>query len=155
MRQHFIPAAIAAVVAATIAGGVGHFAPIKQVVHSINASKHAWADLTDPQKTDLAARLAPLKGVKIEVLSADAASVDLAQDIDDACEDAGIESVLDRPFTPVPYGIFIQAEPGDTRAETLAGALRAVMALDVKVVTGKTAASGYPLWIVIGKAPRA
>lgn len=146
---------IAAAVAAIVSGAAIEFSPSKQIAHTVNASKHAWPDLTDAQKTDLAARLAPLKGAKIEILSADAASVDLAQDIDDVCEDAGIDSVLDRPFTPVPYGIFVQAEPGDARAETLAGALRAVMAMDIKVVAGKTAASGRPLWIVIGKAPRA
>jgi hypothetical protein len=151
MKQHVIPGAIAAVVAASIAGGVAHYAPVQQVVHSIAVSKHAWMDLSDPQKADLAARLAPLKGMKILILSADAASTDLAQDIDDAAEAAGVDSALDRPMLPLGYGIGVQAEEGDGHADELAAALAAVMGAKVDVIRAKTGTSGYPLWIVIGK----
>lgn len=151
MKQHLVPGAIAAAVAASIAGGAAHFAPVKQVTHSIAVSKHAWADLTDPQKVDLAARLAPLKGSKVLILSADASSVDLGQDIDDACEAAGVDSALDRPMLPLGYGIGVQAEEGDGNAELLAGALAAVTGAKVDVIRAKTTSSGYPLWVVIGK----
>lgn len=151
MKQHLIPGAIAAVVAASIAGGVAHYAPVKQVVHSVNASKHAWPDLTDAQKADMVERLAPFKGTKILILSADAASTDLAQDIDDAAELAGVDSALDRPMLPLGYGIGVQAEGGDERAAQLADALGAVTGAKVDIIRAKTASSGYPLWVVIGK----
>lgn len=156
MRDHFIHGSIAAVVAAAIAGGVTHFAPVSQIVHSIQASKHAWPDLTDAQKADLARRLKALAPLKFEIVSADAASVDLAQDIDDAVEDAGtgVESVLDRPALPLPYGLYVQGEEGDDKADALAAALTAVIGIEAKVVRASTAGSGYPLWVLIGKAPR-
>jgi hypothetical protein len=153
MREHLISGAIAIAVAASVSGGIAHYAPAKvqQVLHSVNASKHAWPDLTDAQKTELAGKLAALNGTKILILSADAASTDLAQDIDDACEQAGVDSALDRPMLPLGYGIGIQAEAGDDKADALAAALATVTGAEVKVTTAKTASSGYMLWIVIGK----
>lgn len=155
MKQHLIPAAIAA----AVAGGVLYLAPkrIEQpIVHSIMTSKHAWPDLTDAQKAALAVRLKALAPIAFEIVSADAASVDLAQDIDDAAEDAGdgVSSVLDRPAAPLGYGLGVQGEPGDAKADALAAALREVTGAEVNVLRGPTAASGYPLWILIGKAPR-
>jgi hypothetical protein len=153
MKQHLIPGAIAAAVSAAIAGGVAHYAPVKveHVQHSIMTSKHAWPDLTDVQKADLAARFGPLAGARILILSADAASTDLAQDIDDAAEAAGVDSALDRPMLPLGYGIGVQAEEGDGNGDALAVALAAVTGAKVGVIRAKTSASGYPLWIVIGK----
>jgi hypothetical protein len=153
MKEHVIPGAIAAVVASSIAGGIAYYAPAKveQVQHAIMTSKHAWPDLTDGQKADLAARLAAFKGTKILILSADAASTDLAQDIDDAAEVAGIDSALDRPMLPLGYGIGVQAEAGDDKGDALAAAISAVTGFKAEVTSAKTTSSGYPLWIVIGK----
>jgi hypothetical protein len=151
MKEHVIPGTIAAVIAAAIAGGVSKYAPVKveQVQHSIMTSKHAWPDLTDKQKSDLAAALP--KGGKLLILSADAASTDLAQDIDDAAELAGVESALDRPALPLGYGIGVQCEDGDPSGAVLAAALGHIMGVQVDLIHATTKGSGYPLWVVIGK----
>jgi hypothetical protein len=158
MKEHIIPGGIAAAVAAAVAGGGVYVSPkrIEQVQHSIMTSKHAWPDLTDAQKAELAARLKAMAPIKFEIVSADASSVDLAQDLDDAAEDAGagVESVLDRPASPLGYGIGVQGEAGDTKVDELAAALKAVTGREVAVIRGPTASSGYPLWILIGKEPR-
>lgn len=152
MKQHIV----SGVVAAAIAGGVAVAKPPKvtQVTHSIAVSKHAWPDLTDAQKTELSRRLGEI-GKSIAILCGDAACTDLAQDIDDAAEDAKINSILDRPASPLGYGLGVQSDAfGKSAAEALASALRDVTGLQVEVATGMTLPQ-YPLFVLIGKHPRA
>lgn len=151
MKQHLIPAAIAAVIAGAI--GVAQPAKITQVTHAVYLSKHAWPDLSDEQKTALALALAPLKGqTKIDIVCNDAGCSDLAADIDDACEQAGIESVLDKAIGPLGYGIGVQANEFDKPvAELIAEALKAA-GIDAPVVDGKSA-PGF-VSILIGKHHR-
>lgn len=151
MKQHITAAAIAAVVAGAIAAAMP--AKVTQTTHSIATSKHAWPDLTDVQKAALSSALSPLNGrIKVDIVCNDAACSDLAQDIDDACEMAGIDSVLDKAVGPLGYGIGIQAGQAEkVAAESVAAALKAV-GIDTPIVDGKSA-PGY-VAILIGKHPR-
>lgn len=158
MKQHIVPGAIAAAVAATVAGGGLYVAPkrVEQVQHSVMASKHAWPDLTDQQKRALADDFATFnraRPLKLLILCADgAACTDLAEDIDDAAELAHVDSALDRPVTPVGYGIGIFADAGNSEeAHAVAAAIGDVIGRAVEVKAG--AADGYVM-IVIGKHPQ-
>lgn len=152
MKQHLI----SGVVAAAIAGGIGLYMPPKvtQVTHQIAVSKHAWPDLTQPQKADLAHALTSLPGgVRIDIVCNDAGCSDLAADIDDACEDAGLESVLDKAIGPLGYGIGVQANEFDKpAAEALITAIAGATDLKPQIVSGKSPA-GY-VTLLIGKRPR-
>lgn len=156
MKDHIIHGTIAAVVAASIAGGVVHYAPVKQVTHSIQASKHAWPDLTDDEKTAIAAVLGTVPpGVKFDIVCNDGACTDLALDIDDALELAGLDSSLDRSLGPLGYGIGIQVNEADLEAARAASAaLRAGthgrLDLSVSVAPPNANPPGY-VTIMIGK----
>lgn len=145
VKHHALSAAIAASVAASAVSVASKH--VEQVTHSINVSKHAWPDLTDAQK---AAFAEAVKGIrrKVDIVSADAASVDLAEDLDDAFEAAGVESVLDQARAPLGYGIAVIAPKGaEADGAQLAAALKAATGGDVPLTTGK-----YPFLIVaIGK----
>lgn len=159
MKQHLIPGAIAAAVAAAVAGGDHLAAPrveqrVEQVTHEIAASKHAWPDLTDAQKSALARVLAAVpKGVRFDIVCNDAGCYDLAADIDDAMEAAGLDSGLDRSTGPLGYGIGIQVNADEmAAAEAAAAALRQATGLDLKVSIAPKGANppGY-VTILIGK----
>lgn len=157
MKQHAMSAAIAAVIAAAVALAVGQLTPrlpLTQIVHSINASKYAWPDLSDAEKAALTAELAWLRGSKVLVLCGGAECEDLQTDIDDALEDAGVDSTRDKPYAPLAYGLAVWAAPGDVRGERLAASLRSVTdgRLDAKV--DRDARAQDPI-IAIGKMPRA
>jgi hypothetical protein len=157
-KEHVVHGSIAAVVAAIVGAAVGGGAvyespkTIEQVTHEIAVSKHAWPDLTDAQKADLASRLGALKGQNVIVMSADASGADLAEDLDDAFETAGIVSSLDRPALPVGYGMGVVAAAAQSLdADLLAASLRTVTGLKVERVEGKTL--GGAILVVIGKHP--
>lgn len=157
-KEHVIHGSIAAVVAAVVGASVGGGTiyewpkHIEQVTHEIAVSKHAWPDLTDPQKDDLAARLANLKGERVIIMAADATGADLAEDIDDAMEAAGIDSTLDRPALPIGYGMGVVAEEAKTaKADDLVAALHAVTGFAVSRTAGKSL--GGAIIVVIGKHP--
>ena len=151
MKQHIT----AAVIAAAVAGAIGFSQPAKvtQVTHPFHASEHAWPDLTDVRKAVLSSALGPLSGkIKIDIVCNDAACSDLAQDIDDACEAAGVDSVLDKAIGPLGYGIGLQAGQAEkATAESVAAALKAV-GIDAPIVDGKSA-PGF-VAILIGKHRR-
>lgn len=95
----------------------------KQVNHTVNASKHAWPDLTDGEKAALAEVLKTVpKSVKFDIICNDAACNDLAMDIDDAMEKAGLESFLDRSLGPLGYGIDILVNAFDMETAKAASA---------------------------------
>lgn len=152
---------VAAVVAAAVAAGTSASMPQKppvQVTHQVNASKHAWPDLTDPQKARLSAALAARKGASLSILTSDASAVDLAQDIDDACEDAGVTSQITSAALPIGYGFYVAAEQGNDDLAAAARDVAVAIALatdgalkpDVRIDAQK----GAGLFIAIGKKPR-
>src|SRR5579871_2639816 len=123
MKQHLI----AGVVAAAVASGISVYAPPKvtQIHHEIALSKHAWPDLTEAQRLALAEtwKATPPR-VKIDIVCNDAGCSDLAADIDDAAEDAGVDSQLDKAIGPLGYGIAIQANEFDkAEAEQMIAAI--------------------------------
>lgn len=151
MKQHFISATIAA----TLAAAISYEAPSKvtQVTHAVYLSKHAWPDLTDPQSATLSAALAPLKGaVKIDIVCNDAGCSDLAADIDDACERAGVDSVLDKALGPLGYGLGVQVDAADQAAAGKVAAALKTVGLDAPIIRGSSA-PGY-VAILIGKHRR-
>lgn len=155
MRQHIIPGAIAAVVAVALLG-VDHLAAPRtvEVTHAIAASKHAWPDLTDAQKSALARVLANVpRGTKFDLVCNDAGCYDLAADIDDAMEAAGFESSLDRSTGPLGYGIGIQVNARERdAANDAASALRETTGLELPISIAAAGANppGY-VTILIGK----
>jgi len=156
MRDHIIHGSIAAVVAVAVSAGAVHYAPkhVEQVTHSIAVSKHAWPDLTDVQKAAFAAAVKGLR-YKVDIVSADAAATDLAQDLDDAFEDAKVSSALDRSFYPLGYGIELTAARGDKQladAGKVASALKAALS-DRYAVTVVPGNRDFMI-ITIGKRPR-
>jgi hypothetical protein len=121
-----------------------------------HASKHAWPGLTDAEKSALVAVLTTLpKETKFDIICNDAGCNELAMDIDDAMERAGLESVLDRLMSPLGYGIAVQVNPFDrAMAECAAAALKKAThgRLDVPVMESPkgTTPPGYAM-ITIGK----
>jgi len=155
--KHLILALMEAAVALGILLSFAHYGPVRveQVTHSIAASKHAWQDLTDAEKVqlaDLAKRDFP-KGIKIDIVCNDAGCSDLAADLDDAFEDAGIESSLDKAIGPLGYGIGVAAGKFDENAaEVLINVISASTGLQPAMTSNKSA-PGY-VTILIGKKPR-
>lgn len=160
MKQHLIPAVIAAVVAGAIAIGFAHYAPVEQVTkveqvtHQVSASKHAWPDMTAAEKKQFSelARDLPA-GIKVDIVCNDAGCSDLAADIDDALEDAGIGSSIDKAIGPLGYGIGVQTNEFDKNAaDVVRNILSASTGLQPVVAPG-TSPPGY-VSIIIGKRPR-
>jgi hypothetical protein len=157
MKQHLIAGAIAA----AVAFGVAHYGPVKiqQVAHTVYASKHAWPDLTDDEKTALANVLKTLpKGIKFDIICNDAGCADLAMDIDDAMEEAAVDSVLDKSVLPLGYGIDLVVNAFDMEtAEQAAAALKEAtggrLDLPVTLAPPNTTAPGIVL-VRIGKYRR-
>ena len=153
MKQYLIPGAIAAVVSAAI--GSGALLIPKQIVHEIThvASKHTWPGISDVAKAAIVRDLGEtLRGAKVIIVCQDGSCTDLAQDVDDALEDAHADSVLDRPAFPLGYGIGITADPGlKEKAAALRVALAMRAGLDVPVTEGRP--DGY-IVLAIGKRQR-
>jgi len=154
MRQHVVPGTIAAVVAAVVAAAV----PIVhlptgtvQVVRS-GSDPRAWPALPPEQRNALAAALRGLDPrPDLLVLCNDATCVDLAHDIDDAAEDAGVGSALDRSVGPLGYGLGVVAESQPAADAVLAalevGGMRGAVASTQAHTDGR-------VLVVIGKHPR-
>lgn len=158
MKHHAIPAAIAVAVAAATATGLDLSKGPRQVTrevtsvtHSVNASKHAWPDLSTEEQAALARELAWLKGGKVVIFCEGADCRDLQTDLDNALEDAGVDSTRDRPMFSLGYGVRIVAAPGDTAAERLAAALSTTTTLHPTVMHAEGVRG---LMITIGKRPR-
>ena len=158
MREHLVHGSIAAVIAVAVTAGGLAYVPrtVTNVTRSIETSKHAWPDLSDQEKAAITAVAKTLpKGTKFDIVCNDAGCSDLAADIDDAFEDAGIDSVLDRSLGPVGYGIGIQVNEADRpTAEKAVAMLKEASGgrLDPPIVNGSSA-PGY-VTIIIGKHPR-
>jgi hypothetical protein len=118
--------------------------------------KHAWPDLTDDEKAALSSVLATLpKSIKFDIVCNDAACIDLAMDIDDAMEGAGLVSVLDRSLGPLGYGIAVQVNEAErATAETAVAAFKNATGgrLDLPLIAATKGATppGY-VTIIIGK----
>jgi hypothetical protein len=160
IKHHALSAAIATAIASSVTGGALHWAPrhIEQVAATVYASKHAWPDLTDAQKAALTGVLKTLrKGIKFDIVCDDAGCYDLAADIDDAMEAAGIDSALDHVANgaPIGYGAYVQVNATDLpAAQTAIAALAAATngELDPPIKKGPSL-PGY-VTLVIGKYRR-
>lgn len=162
MKHHLVTAAVAASVALAAAGAVITVAPprqvhvTEQVTRTIAVSKHAWPDLSDAEKAALAGVLKTVpKATKFEIICDDAGCADLAADIDDAMEQAGLSSVLDHAIGPLGYGIALRVNAFDrAAAEAASAALKRATAgrLDLPVTEAapNTNPAGY-VTILIGK----
>lgn len=135
---------------------VGQLPKRSAVVETIAASKHAWPSLTGDEKAALADVLKTLPPqTKFDIVCNDAACTDLAMDIDDAMEQAGLDSVLDHSLGPLGYGVAVKVNPFDHDAAVAASAaLKQATGgrLDVPVVDAapNTNLPGY-VTIMIGK----
>jgi hypothetical protein len=157
MIKHY--AAFTAIAAALAGGAVMLKAPkVEQVSPAVYASKHAWPDLTDDQKSSLSDVLKTLpKGVKFDIVCDDAGCYDLAADIDDAMERAGVDSQLDHVANgaPLGYGAWVQVNAKDVpAAETAIAALSKATngVLDPPIKRGPSL-PGY-VTVIIGKYQR-
>lgn len=154
MKQHFTAGAVAAVIASGVAGGVAHYSPpqVIHVTHEMHASKHAWPDLTDPEKAAIGAAVQAMAPVKFDIVCKDAGCNDLAMDLDDAFERGAAISVLDGTSSILGYGIWIEVEGAELdKAATVSAAVKAATGgrLDIPIAPGSSA-PGY-VKIVIGK----
>ena len=157
MNSHITHGALAAVVAALVTAAGAYVAPrqVTNVTHSIETSKHAWPDLNDAEKAAITtvAKTLP-KGTKFDIVCNDAGCSDLAADIDDALEDAGVESVLDKAIGPLGYGLEIKVNEADrTVAEKSVAMLKGATGGRIDPPIGIGSAPGY-VTILIGKHPR-
>jgi hypothetical protein len=107
MKNHIAHGVIAAAVAAAVSTAALVTMPTKRVA----ALEHAWPGLSAQQKVDLGNRLREIPGrLQLDIVCIDASCSDLAEDIDDAGEQAGIVSQLDHVSTPLGYGIGVKAD---------------------------------------------
>lgn len=133
-------------------------ASLRHQVEALRArsAKHEWPDLSRSEKAALAAVLKTIpKGVKFDIECNTASCDVLAEDIDDALEAAGFESVLDRSLGPLGYGIAIQVNEADrAAAEAAIAALKKATGgrLDLPLMIAQPNANppGY-VTVVIGK----
>ena len=119
LRDHLFHAALSALVATAAAAAVLHYTPrkIEQITQHFAATKHAWPALSDAEKSALAAVLATLpKSAKFDIVCNTASCDDLAEDIDDAMEAAGLQSGLDHAVGPLGYGIGVMVNAADKDA---------------------------------------
>ena len=157
MKQHLITGAIAAAVSAVIAGGAWLGAPSPKVTHEVvhvAASSHTWPGISKAARAAIVGDLGDkLSGAKVIIVCQDGSCTDLAQDIDDALEDAKADSVLDRPAFPLGYGIGITVDPGLVgQANALAASIALRAGVQIPVTEGRP--DGY-IVLAIGKRPRA
>lgn len=118
--------------------------------------KHAWPALTAEEKDAIteAARAMP-KGTKFDIVCNDASCSELASDIDDALEGAGLDSGLDHAAGPLGYGIGITVNEFDRPAAEKAVAILKKATegrLDLPIISGSSP-PGY-VSIIIGKRPK-
>jgi hypothetical protein len=119
-------------------------------------AKHAWPDLTLTEKSAITAVLKTLpKDVKFDIECNTASCDDLAEDIDDALEAAGFDSVLDRSVGPLGYGVAVMVNAADhSTAESAIAALKSAtsgrLAPPLMIAAPNANPPGY-VTIVIGK----
>lgn len=131
VKQHAGLAVVALVAGALGAGGLHQVLPEKQRIvekHSavrVVGSKYAWPDLTQDETITIGEKLAAkLKGVNITIFCNDSTCDELAHDLDDAMQIAGLSSALERSVTPLDEGFSVVSREGDDRALTLAEAIK-------------------------------
>lgn len=119
-------------------------------------AKHAWPDLTYGEKAALAGVLKTLPpATKFDIVCNTASCDELAEDIDDAIEAAGLDSALDHAAGPLGYGVAVQVNEADrAAAEAAIAALARATAgrLSPPLVIAKPGQNppGY-VTIIIGK----
>lgn len=156
LKQHGTAAGTAAIVAAGILAAIPQVKEktIEKPVHvTVQASKHAWQDLSDDEKADLAGRIKGL-GVKVSIFCDGGDCRDLQTDLDDAFEDAGVASERAIPVNPLGYGFAVLYGVGQYPAGSqLVAALKA--STNGRLVPElKSGLDINGLVVAIGKRPR-
>lgn len=106
--KYIAHAMIAAVVAGLVSAAAFAVMPARRTIERVAALEHAWPGLSAAQKTALAAELKTMPGLKLDIVCGDASCDDLAEDIDDAAEQAGVKSQFDHPVVALGYGIGVK-----------------------------------------------
>lgn len=160
MKQHLVSGMVAALVAAATAGGIAHLRP-PHVEHLLTYAAmpgpHAWPTLGLDEKAALADLARTFRRtVKFDIVCNDAGCSELAADLDDVFEDAGIESSIDKAIGPLGYGIGVQVNAFDREAaEAAIAAIDEITNGRLKPsIVGDNSPPGYVV-ILIGKRPRA
>lgn len=153
MNTHVAHALIAAMVAAVVSATAVKVMPAPQVANKTAALGHAWPGLSGEQKDKLAAAFKQISGLKLDIVCADASCSDLAEDVDDAAEKAGVNSQLDHAVFPLGYGMGVKADEGDDRARQVADAITTASGGALKPVVATDRMSGW-VAIFIGKYER-
>jgi hypothetical protein len=149
MKTHIVHGTIAALVSGIVSATAFAVMPAKQMVERVAALEHAWPGLTAAQKAELAAELKAMPGLKLDVVCGDASCDDLAEDIDDAAEHAGIASQLDHPIGTLGYGIGVKAD-NLALAQQVADAIAKASGGEIKPVAATDRTFGYAI-IFVGK----
>ena len=149
MKAHFLHGCIAAAVAAVVSAAAASIMPAKQLVTRVAALEHAWPGLTAAQKGELSSGLKAIPALKLDIVCGDASCDDLAEDIDDAAEKAGVQSILDHPVSPLGYGIGVKAD-SLALAQRVADAISKATAGEFKPIAATDRTFGYAI-IFIGK----
>lgn len=153
LKQHGTSAVVAAAVAATMQTALPAKVIEKPMAVTIAASKHAWPDLSDTQKAQLAERLKWFKG-KVQIFCDGADCRDLQTDLDDAFEDAGASSERAIPINALGYGFAVlYGVGGEAIANNIANDIDAASDGRLKPSV-KPAMTLDGVAIAIGKRPR-
>jgi hypothetical protein len=151
MRQHLITAAVAAVTAACVGYGSLRLAPAPKAIVSVNASRHVWPDLTQDETIALGEKLAPYKDSKVIIFCNDAACSDLAYDLDDAFQIAGIDSAVEHSLISMGSGFGIAGDADDARVAAIANAISGATGARIAPQIVKQRERGRVISIAIGK----
>lgn len=161
LKHHLISGFVSAVIAAIFVVSGGYFvynhAP-RETVRVVATGRGAWPGLSGEQRDEMAIGLhnvpaGHLNSLQLLVLCNDGSCTELAHDIDDAAEDAGVDSALDRSFTPLGYGVgIIESEEVHVQSDAVAALLGSVLGL--KVDRRSQADTAHHVIIAIGKRPR-
>ena len=119
LKDHLAYGTVAAALAVAIStAAVNLKAPVvEKPISVVEASKHAWPALSDDEKAALTAVLKTLpKGTSFDIVCNTASCDDLAEDIDDAMESAGLGSSLDHSAGPLGYGVGVMVNAADQAA---------------------------------------
>lgn len=123
------------------------------VVSVVQASKHAWPDLSQAETIALGEALVGFQGVKVHIVCNDGACTDLAHDLDNAFEIAGADSALDKSVFPLGYGIGVGGDADDKRVDMVVAALGKVTSNRIKPKIERGDYAGV-IVIAIGKKPK-
>lgn len=125
MKEHLLPAAIAAIVAGGATLGINTMSkptPPQIVVSQAGVARAgAWEDLTQQEVDALTAELKKMKPQQVAIFCSSLCD-GLALDFDNAFESAKWQSGIERPLTDTNTGINVA--PNDAEGKALAAAIK-------------------------------